>query len=122
MNRLLALLLLSAIGILPLGSAFASISVAGSLPACCRASGKHHCQTQHSNHKPGVRSSRQNCPCAPAISSAPVTTTMFPVPVRHLAVQDTTHYLLAQEQSGHLSRIALDRNCLKRGPPHFSRS
>jgi hypothetical protein len=119
MQRLLAILLLNLIGLLPFGSAIANIGGAARLPACCRASGKHHCAMKESGQKPGLRSIADQCPFVPAVTSAFVGTSVFPVPAHNLSVQSVTYQRLAQEQAGRLFRIAFDRNCQKRGPPDF---
>jgi hypothetical protein len=119
MNRLLAIVLLSVIGLLPLGSAFASIKGAENLPACCRTSGKHHCTRSESGDKPGVRSVADQCPFVPAVNSAFFSVSQFPVPALNLSVESARYQRVAQVQSGRLFRIAFDRNSQKRGPPRF---
>jgi hypothetical protein len=119
MKRLLALLLLSAIGSFPFGSAFAEMRSAANLPACCKVSGKHHCAMQPSGSKPGVRSIAEKCPYAPAITPGSVSVPVFPSPVREFLCQGASHSLVAQEQASGLFRIGFDRNRQKRGPPVF---
>jgi hypothetical protein len=124
MKRLLAMLLLSAIGFLPFGSAFASLYSEHSLPVCCRISGKHHCAIrsafQESSRKSGLRSESDQCPFAPVVSSATISLSAFPVPAPMLTLQGITYRLVTPEQAGGLVPIIFDRSSQKRGPPVFS--
>jgi hypothetical protein len=118
MQRLLAVLLLSVIGFLPVSSTFTTASAAQNLPACCRLLGKHHCSAAHSGGKPGVRSKADQCPFAPSVSSAVVSVLAFPSPAFVLS-QTTLDHWVASAQAQTLLHFAFDRNGQKRGPPAF---
>jgi hypothetical protein len=121
MQRLLAVLLLSVIGFLPVGSAFADASVASNLPACCRALGKHHCampgSVSSNAGKPGLRSEADKCTHVPSVSSAAVSVSTFPSPDSRTLFQVRVCHLVASPQAAALFQIAFDRNGQKRGPP-----
>jgi len=118
MQRLLAVLLLSVIGWLPIASALTSASAAQNLPACCRLLGKHHCSIPASGRSTHLRSKADQCPFVPAVSSAVVSVLAFASP-GFLLVHAPAEHWLASAQAQTLLHFAFDRNGQKRGPPAF---
>jgi hypothetical protein len=118
MQRLLALLLLSVIGYLPVAPALASTGTAA-LPACCRAHGKHKCAMRSQQREAGLYAVCDQCPASAQLSSPAVHAPVFP-PVRvgsfleRLAVRR-----IAPEQSVARLNISFERSRPKRGPPSF---
>lgn len=118
MQRLLAILLLSVTGFLPVSSALTSASAAQNLPACCRLRGKHHCAAAHSGGKPDLRSKADQCPFVPAVSSVVVSILAFSSPGFVLGHVPVGHGVAAA-QARTLLHFAFDRSGHKRGPPVF---
>jgi len=118
MQRVLAVLLLSAVGWLPIASALTSASAAQNLPACCRLLGKHHCSAAHSGGKPDLRSKADQCPFVPAVSAAAVPVLAFPSPGFALPHAPLARRV-ASARNSTLLHFTFDRTGQKRGPPAF---
>jgi hypothetical protein len=121
MRRFATILLLLAFSSLVSAPLFAiSTDTDGSMPACCRRDGKHHCMARMTTtmEQSGRHASTiaEKCPCLPsAITTAqsyahalPLATIFYSGLLKHPAC-------FAQTEARY--RISFDRSSQKRGPP-----
>lgn len=123
LRRLLAIALLVVLG-LPLASPLFAQSAesGGSLPACCRRHGTHHCMTGFDTFSSSASSSSQfrapfeRCPYYPAATLA-VRSGWITLPVRGAIFAGLVSHPAVVAQTQSMWRIARDRSRQKRGPP-----
>ncbi len=120
MQRLLAILLLSAINF-PLMPLTATRRPDSFLPPCCRINGKHKCALKQAalrhSSVPAIAGVSERCPVSPALLTAvigPHAIFLQPASLRFGPVPTPTQ-LLAQTET--LGRVPFSRTHQKRGPP-----
>jgi len=113
MRRCIAILFVFAFGWLLILPAFAA-NAASDVPACCRTSGKHHCQMKVT---PGFAGLSEKCPYGTHTLAVPNIT--FNTSSSQSASSDLVSRpsLSAQAEAGY--RISHYRAKQKRGPPSF---
>jgi hypothetical protein len=119
MQRLLATLLLSVIGLLPVAPVFAGTSVAAKLPACCRMHGKHKCGMRSQQSEPSLYSVCNRCPFSTPASSPAVNFPVFPPTRARFFVKAIFNRQVAPEQLARRLGPSFERSRQKRGPPSF---
>lgn len=121
MQRLLAALVLSIIGFLPIAPAFGNVNGTATLPACCRAQGKHKCVMASPQQavQIGIRSQCDQCPFAPGVTSTPIASSVFLPASSQVFFAGLLSQLVAQAQTEARYRISFARSRQKRGPPSF---
>jgi hypothetical protein len=119
MQRLLAILLLSVIGYLPVSPAFAAPGSAAKLPACCRAHGKHKCAMRSAQPESALYAVCSQCPVSAQLSSPALHVPVFPPVQAALSFDALAIRRIAPEQSAARLSISFDHSRRKRGPPSF---
>jgi hypothetical protein len=118
-RRLLAISLLFLFS-LPLISPLLGDGVAeASLPACCRRSGKHHCEMPDAStatSRSGAGAVQEKCPYAPAAPAILILPSFTPSTAAAIFAGITSHPAIAAQAEAQL-RISFDRARQKRGPP-----
>ncbi|HEX3435149.1 MAG TPA: hypothetical protein VHT24_00160 [Pseudacidobacterium sp.] len=122
MRRFIAISLLLLFGLPLIAPALALDMSEGSIPACCRRGGKHHCAM------PGEATSQQGhdvtviaekCPCTPAVAAIFHFNTFAPQADSAIFAAITSHPAIhAQTEAQY--RISFDRSRQKRGPPSLN--
>ncbi len=123
LRRILAITLLIAFGFPIVAPAFAAApNSEASLPACCRTHGAHHCAMLHVELSPssGPSLNAPPCPCYPAPSTAPRTTTASLTASPHLTTQQNRSLAPLTATPRRAARPFLASANLKRGPPASS--
>ena len=126
-QRLLAALVLSVIGFLPVAPVLASFSAtAKNLPACCRAHGKHKCAMRGMENAPASPAAELamygvcgEYPFSTAMSYAQESATVFPPKATELSFEAIVSHPIEQTQTEARYRISFARSRQKRGPPTF---
>ena len=127
MQRLLAALVLSVIGLLPVAPLFSVAAAAPQLPACCRAHGQHKCAMRRlqnarsaSDAEPAIYALCDKYPFSGPASSTAVNPSVFLTRgSQQLFFAAIVSDPVAQEQIEARFRISFARSRQKRGPPSF---
>jgi hypothetical protein len=104
--------------LLPLVSATFGASDEDSLPACCRRSGRHHCEMlgEAPAGDKGAGAIREKCPYSPAALSIVVLPSFAPSTSAAIFAGVVRHASVAPQTEAR-RRISFDRARQKRGPP-----
>ena len=117
-RRLLAISLLFLFS-LPLISPLLGDDAEASLPACCRRSGKHHCEMPDAStatSRSGAGAVHEKCPFTPAAPAILVLPSFTPPTAAAIFAGIASHPAIAAQTEAQL-RISFDRARQKRGPP-----
>ncbi len=126
-QRLLAALVLSVIGFLPVAPLLSGAGGASkNLPPCCRAQGKHKCAMRWAQNAPAGTAAELAiyavcgaCPFSTAMSYATESATVFPPKATELSFEAIVSHPIEQTQTEARYRISFARSRQKRGPPTF---
>lgn len=126
-RRLLASIVLSVIGFLPVAGALSDVTRhVSQLPPCCRAHGKHKCAmrllqyaTSSSPVEPGIYPVCSQYPFLPPASLAPANASVFPPKDSELFRAAIASQPAAQFEDEARYSGCFGRSHLKRGPPTF---
>jgi hypothetical protein len=125
LRKLLAITLLAVIALPLISSLFAqSAKGEGSLPACCRRQGKHHCMAGRagglatSNAVPRFRSPLEKCPDYPGLTIVS-DLSIFALPANDAIYAGLVSHPAVVAQTQCKWRVARERARQKRGPPSF---
>lgn len=118
MQRLLAILILSVVGILPVTQAWFTADSAQALPACCRTHGKHKC-AMPSGDEPALHAVCSQYPYVPVVSSTAVNPWIVQPASSPLNFAAVISCPVAHAQIEALFRVSFERSRQKRGPPSF---
>lgn len=125
LRKLLAITLLAVIALPLIPTLFAqSAKLEGSLPACCRRQGKHHCMADRagdlatSNAVPRFRSPLEKCPYFPGLAIVS-DRSIFALPANDAIYAGLVSHPAVVAQTQCKWHVARDRARQKRGPPSF---
>lgn len=115
-HRLLAYVLLAAIGVIPIVSA-APYQGEVELPPCCRPHGKHKCALKHAMPASSVAAIGAKCPFSAQVQSAPAGFhfVYWRPSITWTASISSHSTILAQTEARY--RVSFSRSRQKRGPP-----
>jgi hypothetical protein len=117
-QRLLAALLLSVIGFLPVAADLASVAHSPQVPACCLAHGKHKCAVRSGfDAAPAIFAPCDKYPFLPAVSSTALNASLFATGIPKLFLGVATGCRVAPVQAESRSNILFEGGRQKRGPP-----
>jgi hypothetical protein len=87
------------------------------LPACCRASGKHHCGVTANQAEPGSSVVAAKCPFFPAANGVPANPTVSLPGISRTILAGLVSLSTSRPRTDVLCRISYSRAGQKRGPP-----